>query len=802
MKTVFVLILGWLLFDSELTLKNLLRMAIAVLGMVLYSWAVEADKAEPIEKHGWDHVKLLSNQYRMKGSSPVKDTINEFESSWLSLPERYFVMDNEWLRSMCNARQQWVPVYMRDTFFRDFSISDRNGGLNSFSEGFVNASTTIQMLMKQYEKALANWHEKELKAEYDTTNTPPVLKTPSPMEKQAANLYTRRIFMKFQEELVETLANPATKIDDSGTVTTYRVAKFGEEHKAHTHILAVSGQKMFLHCLLILNILRQEALKYVEEGAKSIHVYNVAMNALQKALKKVTSAKDQSPISTEDGAPSNGQPRVQATPNPVVQLAVESLTHSSQQTRQEPEKVTGTVDETQMDASKPVTEEDETVVVAKAEAEGQAPMEAETGAGEGKGQVQVEEPTKLEDDDGKLQAEPVGDNPDSVEQQVVEDTGRTIDVDDTGAQNEEKLKPEESVDVEFKDVEDKSLFETDTKMDDAGNHDDGLMHSHGNGLSGSPNSDMKPQDDDHGIENGVPLKDFSTEREINTPLSLSNPNLCFDNSGSDTEEEQAAFVKEVEAFYKEKSLEFKHPKFYKEDLNLLKLWRAVIKLGGYEQALLEYERHKIHGGMLPHSDAPFVEPNGVETQAGSNQAPGSGRAKRDAAARAMQSWHSQRVLDNGEVCHPIIKDKTSSPALRSDRQKNFGLLKRKKPSIMEPGARVPQLKAAKRRLDTMVVDIGAPADWVKVNVQKTVDCYEVYALVPGLLREEVHVQSDPVGRLVISGQPKQLDNPWGVTPFKKVVSLPSRIDPHQTSAVVTLHGQLFVRVPYETSPDV
>jgi len=62
-----------------------------------------------------------------------------------------------------------------------------------------------------------------------------------------------------------------------------------------------------------------------------------------------------------------------------------------------------------------------------------------------------------------------------------------------------------------------------------------------------------------------------------------------------------------------------------------------------------------------------------------------------------------------------------------------------------------------------VVDIGPPADWVKINVQKTVslscvwieynlfnqviyssrescvqkDCFEVYALVPGLLREEV-----------------------------------------------------------------
>ncbi|PPD66470.1 hypothetical protein GOBAR_DD36651 [Gossypium barbadense] len=444
-----------------------------------------------------------------------------------------------------------------------------------------------------------------------------------------------------------------------------------------------------------------------------------------------------------------------------------------------------------MDGSKPVMEETET--------EGQVPMEAETGAAEVKDQVQVEEDVRLEAD------QLVGDNPDSVAQQAIEDTSKALIV--VGAQNEEKMKPEESVGVE-----DKSLAETDTKMGVV-DHDDegrdggvggGPIHSHDNGLYGSPNSDMKPQDVDHGIDNGEQLKDLSTEREMNmqlaTELGDKNPNICFDNSGSDTEEEQAAFVKEVEAFYKEKNLEFKHPKFYKEDLNLLKLWRAVIKLGGYEQALLEYEKHKIHGGMLPHADTSFVEPNGVEAQAGSNQAPGSGRAKRDAAARAMRSWHSQRVLDNGEVCHPIIKDKTSSPTLKSDRQlKNFGLLKRKKPSTLDSGVRVSQLKATKSQLDTVVVDVGAPADWVKINVQKTVDCYEVYALVPGLLREEVHVQSDPAGRLVISGQPKELKNPWGVTPFKKVVSLPSRIDPHHTSAVVTLHGQLFVRVPFEAA---
>lgn len=44
MKTVCVLTLGWLLFDSELTFKNIMGMVIAVVGMVIYSWAVEIGK--------------------------------------------------------------------------------------------------------------------------------------------------------------------------------------------------------------------------------------------------------------------------------------------------------------------------------------------------------------------------------------------------------------------------------------------------------------------------------------------------------------------------------------------------------------------------------------------------------------------------------------------------------------------------------------------------------------------------------------------------------------------------------------
>lgn len=150
------------------------------------------------------------------------ETVDEFESCWESLLERYYLLDNEWLQSLYNARHQWVPVYMRDTFFGELCMTDTGGdAVNLFFDGYVNAATSIQLLIKQYEKAVAGWHEKELKADYDTTSTYNCFEDTIAHGKQAADIYTKRIFTKFPEKLVQTLANPATKIEESGTITSY-----------------------------------------------------------------------------------------------------------------------------------------------------------------------------------------------------------------------------------------------------------------------------------------------------------------------------------------------------------------------------------------------------------------------------------------------------------------------------------------------------------------------------------------------------------------------------------------------------
>ncbi|XP_024020090.1 AT-rich interactive domain-containing protein 6 [Morus notabilis] len=369
-------------------------------------------------------------------------------------------------------------------------------------------------------------------------------------------------------------------------------------------------------------------------------------------------------------------------------------------------------------------------------------------------------------------------------------------------------------------------------------------HNHGEAEDGVT-AEQPPESARHQNQRADADADANAEK-FSTPKRLLNKNVGEVKNGFDdiemaeaeeaespedgTPAQQVAFMKELENFHREKALEFKPPKFYGELLNCLKLWRAVIRLGGYEvvtasklwrqvgesfhppktcttvswtfrifyeKALLEYEKHKRQIGELQLPVGFLPQSSSIEKETSSYQAPGSGRTRRDAAARAMQGWHAQRLLGYGEVAEPIIKDKNINSASKREKNlKSIGSLKHKTPTNLENADKTLTV-AADKQVVTSVVDIGPPADWVKINVRETKDCFEVYALVPGLLREEVRVQSDPAGRLVITGQPEQLDNPWGITPFQKVVSLPARIDPLHTSAVVSLHGRLFVRVPFE-----
>ncbi|XXG41610.1 hypothetical protein AAC387_Pa01g2044 [Persea americana] len=307
-----------------------------------------ADKLAHVHKAHQSFEGELHKCINMNG------TVGEFESSWEFLLNRYNLKDNDLLRSLYDVRRQWVPVYLRDTFFAGMSMLERSGIPDSFFVGYVNAQATLQEFIGQYEKCLDTQYEKEVVADFETIHTKPFLKTASPIEKQAANIYTKEIFTKFQEELFETCAYTAHRYEEDGALSMYRVARFGEDHEACTvtfntsklqascscrmfefsgilcrHLLTVFRVANVLslpsHCFLKrwtrnaksgttlddqatdlegnccssltgltlrYNNLCQEAIKLAEEGAVSMDIYDVAVHALREALDKVLAAKN------------------------------------------------------------------------------------------------------------------------------------------------------------------------------------------------------------------------------------------------------------------------------------------------------------------------------------------------------------------------------------------------------------------------------------------------------------------------------------------------------------------------------
>lgn len=96
-----------------------------------------------------------------------------------------------------------MPVYLKDTFIAEISVVYKPEILNKFFEILQFKGKLISL----FEQATAGWHERKALENLVTTQyTRPLLKTPSNILKQIAEIYTRTIFDIFQEEVVESLS--------------------------------------------------------------------------------------------------------------------------------------------------------------------------------------------------------------------------------------------------------------------------------------------------------------------------------------------------------------------------------------------------------------------------------------------------------------------------------------------------------------------------------------------------------------------------------------------------------------------
>lgn len=264
------------------------------------------------------------------------ETIESFELCWNSIMEQYSLRGNSWLQWIYDIREQWVSVYLKDTFTAEASTTRQPDSMCKFFEKYFNSKTSLLVLVSLFEQAMSGWLENEALEDFANMYTKPVLKTPSFMLKHASEFYTRTIFDIFQDEFVESLGYFGDKIEE-GEVVKYNVARDEDIHSLCTVTYLPSEKKASCSCckfeasgILCRHILRvflivgvrslpedyilkrwtksaksgfisdecvryndlcRDALKYAKEGSSSIDAYKVAKESLQIAFAEVVAAK-------------------------------------------------------------------------------------------------------------------------------------------------------------------------------------------------------------------------------------------------------------------------------------------------------------------------------------------------------------------------------------------------------------------------------------------------------------------------------------------------------------------------------
>lgn len=144
--------------------------------------------------------------------------------AWEDIFQRFGIGDHEWLRTLYEDREWWAPIYSKDIFFAGMFSSQLGESMIPFFDGYVHRQTTLKEFFDLYELVVQKKCLKETLDDFESKESSPTLKTSCPYELQISELYTKELFLKFQEE-VEMMASclSVTQVHANGPIITYIV---------------------------------------------------------------------------------------------------------------------------------------------------------------------------------------------------------------------------------------------------------------------------------------------------------------------------------------------------------------------------------------------------------------------------------------------------------------------------------------------------------------------------------------------------------------------------------------------------
>ncbi|KAJ1423163.1 FAR1 DNA-binding domain [Sesbania bispinosa] len=125
-----------------------------------------------------------------------------FRTKWNEMINEFQLHDNQWIKEVYEKRKIWATAHIRGNFFAGFRTTSRCEGMHAQVGRFVHYRNNLTEFLKQFSRYLAYIRQREVEADFESIIGEPVLQTSmEDIERSAARLYTRKLFLLFRPVL-------------------------------------------------------------------------------------------------------------------------------------------------------------------------------------------------------------------------------------------------------------------------------------------------------------------------------------------------------------------------------------------------------------------------------------------------------------------------------------------------------------------------------------------------------------------------------------------------------------------------
>jgi hypothetical protein len=171
---------------------------------------------------------------------------------------------------MWTNRQRFVPVYFKHNFLPFLHSTARSEGTNAIFKDNVGSTYSAMSFLGEYQKNSENIEEMEKEHDSVTRTTEPDYWVRSELELQAGRIYNRKIFYKFQKQIMFTTKLHVEEVEKFVRYEVYKTPMLQQQDfRSRRYLVSVNIASQDFTCICY---------KFDKDGMVCTHILRVLVH--------------------------------------------------------------------------------------------------------------------------------------------------------------------------------------------------------------------------------------------------------------------------------------------------------------------------------------------------------------------------------------------------------------------------------------------------------------------------------------------------------------------------------------------